>query len=99
MQFLVIVDMQDGCQYVKIEDWPKFMGEQFLLKVSNSGIVATISVISGNMADIRDGWPQYDLSKMVHLSLIRILSFSKFSDVWSPFTWVLLALTSKFQKF
>ena len=60
MQFLVIADIQESCQYVKVEDWPKFTGEQFLLKVSNSSIVATISVISGNMADIQDGWPQYD---------------------------------------
>ena len=55
MQFLVIVDMEAGCQYVKIEDWPKFTEDQFFFKVSNSSIVETISVISGNMADIQDG--------------------------------------------
>ena len=47
--------MEDGCQYVKIEDWPKFTEDQFIFKVSNSSIVETISVISGNMADIQDG--------------------------------------------
>ena len=58
LSFLLMIDVQNGWSYNKVEDWPKFMVSNWnqvsIVNISATGVILWSLV----MADTQDGWLQ-----------------------------------------